>query len=290
VPPADFDHWNVYRSPSSFTNVSGMPPLSSSSTNAYTDSSAILGTGYYYAVTGVDTVGNENKSVVSVLLPGNLAPSTPGGAVPADGAAGVLGADVGLSWQASDPEGSALTYDVYLSTDAAQVAVLDVTVRVAQDLTAAAWTASGLQFLTTYHWRVVAFDALDAGTASPVWSFTVGVAAPVLNAVSPVVLPQPTLSWQPVAGATRYHVQVDDDPAFGSPLVSDDTVTPTSFVPPSPLPDGELHWRVRAFDAAGRPGPFSAADTFTVDSTPEIFADGFESGNLSAWSSSVGGS
>ncbi len=294
VPPADFDHWNVYRSSSPLTNVSGMVPLTSSLTNAavtaYTDSTAVPGTGYHYAVTAVDTVGNENKGVVSVLLPSNLAPSTPSAAAPADGAAGVLGATVGLSWQASDPEGSALTYDVYLSTDPAQVAALDVTVRVAQDLTAAAWTAPGLDFLTTYHWRAVAFDALDAGSAGPVWSFTVGVAAPVLDATAPVVPPRPTLTWQAVAGAARYHVEIDDDPGFSSPLVSDDTVTSRSFVPPSPLPDGELHWRVRALDAEGRPGPFSVAGTFTVDSSLQIFADGFESGDVSAWSSAVGGS
>lgn len=45
---------------------------------------------------------------------------------------------------------------------------------------------------------------------------------------------------------------------------------------------------VRARDAAGNWGPGTAV-TLTVSASPVIFADGFESGNLSAWSASSGG-
>ena len=42
------------------------------------------------------------------------------------------------------------------------------------------------------------------------------------------------LSWAPVAGATKYEVQVDDDPSFASTYASVSTVN-TSFVPPMNL-------------------------------------------------------
>ncbi|MDZ5663825.1 Ig-like domain repeat protein [Nocardioides sp. zg-1308] len=57
------------------------------------------------------------------------------------------------------------------------------------------------------------------------------------------------LTWAAVAGATRYEVQVDDDPAFGSTYLSVSTVN-TSFVPPMNLAGGTIYWRVRAFTGA----------------------------------------
>ena len=53
------------------------------------------------------------------------------------------------------------------------------------------------------------------------------------------------LSWAPVAQATKYEVQVDDDPSFGSTYLSISTVN-TSFVPPMNLTEGTNYWRVRA--------------------------------------------
>jgi hypothetical protein len=54
------------------------------------------------------------------------------------------------------------------------------------------------------------------------------------------------LSWASVPGATKYEVQVDDDPTFASTYLSVSTVN-TSFVPPMNLAPGTTYWRVRAF-------------------------------------------
>jgi hypothetical protein len=54
------------------------------------------------------------------------------------------------------------------------------------------------------------------------------------------------LSWAAVPGATKYEVQVDDDPTFSSTYLSVSTVN-TSFVPPMNLAPGTTYWRVRAF-------------------------------------------
>lgn len=68
------------------------------------------------------------------------------------------------------------------------------------------------------------------------------------------------LSWDHVAGATRYEVQVDDDPNFGSPAfipaATNSTVNNT-YVPTANLPAGDKYWRVRAKNAANEDSPWS---------------------------------
>jgi len=52
------------------------------------------------------------------------------------------------------------------------------------------------------------------------------------------------LGWMFVPGA-NYQLQIDDDAAFGSPLVNV-TLEQPYYTPPSPLPAGQYLWRVRA--------------------------------------------
>ena len=66
---SDFYYYAIYRKTSSFTNVTGMTPitmLSGSHAGSYTDSSVVNGISYYYAITAVDLAGNEFKDVSSV--------------------------------------------------------------------------------------------------------------------------------------------------------------------------------------------------------------------------------
>jgi extracellular elastinolytic metalloproteinase len=55
---------------------------------------------------------------------------------------------------------------------------------------------------------------------------------------------QPNFTWAAAGAATQYRIEIDDDPAFGSPVV-DEIVAATSFVPAAPLADDTLYyWRV----------------------------------------------
>jgi subtilisin-like proprotein convertase family protein len=61
----------------------------------------------------------------------------------------------------------------------------------------------------------------------------------------------PNFSWSAVATAGEYHLEVDDDPAFGSPVI-DEVVTGTSHVPAAPLVNDTLYyWRVTTTNACG---------------------------------------
>lgn len=89
---------------------------------------------------------------------------------------------------------------------------------------------------------------------------------PALVAVSPdpTADSTPLMDWDDVADGARFRIQIDDDPAFGSPAVDDDTLTASQHVP-APLGDAIWYWRVAALDAVGNQSDFSAADSFTLD-------------------------
>lgn len=66
VPPSDFAAFRIYRSSRPFTSVSDKTPLvalTDPSVRTYTDHTVVDGADYYYAVTAVDTHGNERKDV-----------------------------------------------------------------------------------------------------------------------------------------------------------------------------------------------------------------------------------
>jgi len=65
-PTGVFDHYAIYRKTSAFTDVTGLTPIATVtglSSTTYTDSTAVNGTHYYYAVTSVATGGGEIKTV-----------------------------------------------------------------------------------------------------------------------------------------------------------------------------------------------------------------------------------
>lgn len=76
----------------------------------------------------------------------------------------------------------------------------------------------------------------------------------------------PTLTWNPVSGATGYEVQVDNNAAFTSPEYQNNALGPTDLQVTTPeLPDGLYSWRVRARRADNTWGAWSAVDTLVVN-------------------------
>lgn len=73
---------------------------------------------------------------------------------------------------------------------------------------------------------------------------------------------QPVLTWSAVTWAVGYEIQVDDSRDFRSPVKSDNTLPSPSFQ--ATFANGTYWWRVRAKDAGGKWGAWSAAETFVV--------------------------
>jgi len=97
---------------------------------------------------------------------------------------------------------------------------------------------------------------------------------------------RPLFEWSAAGGATSYALEVDDDPAFGSPAIFETGVPGTTFTPSTDLEaDTNYSWRVRSENQCGA-GPASTVFSFTTESLLP-FADGFESGDTSAWSATL---
>lgn len=113
---------------------------------------------------------------------------------------------------------------------------------------------SALSLGTEYFWRVRASNAGGSSTYSVVWSFTTEVSKQVVlsspsNGATGVEL-SPTLSWNPVLGASSYRVQVSKSSDMSSPVVDQSGVASTSLTV-GPLDKSTIyHWRVRANNAA----------------------------------------
>lgn len=94
---------------------------------------------------------------------GNLPPDHPTSPSPADGAINI-GVNRILSWECSDPNGTNLTYDVYFGLSADPPLVHS-------DLTANTYNPGGLEYDSTYYWKVVASDGVFE-SEGPLWTFT----------------------------------------------------------------------------------------------------------------------
>jgi hypothetical protein len=102
-----------------------------------------------------------------------------------------------------------------------------------------------------YQWFVSAKNASTVGGWSAPAVFT--ELTPVKTGpTSGVASLRPTLSWQPVAGATRYEVRVNDVTGKLLNLFPSVRVTGTSWTPPADLVSGRVYsWIVRAVNSTG---------------------------------------
>lgn len=127
-----------------------------------------------------------------------------------------------------------------------------------------------LGYGTTYYWQVQAVDACGYGTWSEIRSFTMECPPPgtptlTSPADAAVDVPRPALlEWDIVSGASSYQIQIDDDPAFGSPTSDVEIfgLGSTAFHAPSLTEATTYYWKVRASDQCGW-GEWSVSRSFS---------------------------
>ena len=75
----------------------------------------------------------------------------------------------------------------------------------------------------------------------------------------------PTLVWEAKPDATAYHVMLDNDADFSSPLINDATTTGTEFYPHSYLADGNTYyWKMRYQNDIGEWSVWNRAWSFSL--------------------------
>lgn len=153
--------WDVY-----FGDADA-PDLAASgiTTNAYTAHVTKGGT-YFWQVITTDANKVTTKSPVWSFEV-NSNPGIPNTPDPALNATNVS-CNPTITWDATDPEGDDLTYDLYLGKTSTPAVV-------ASGLTDASFTVvTTLSATTAYYWKVVAHDPYGGSSESPVWKFTTG--------------------------------------------------------------------------------------------------------------------
>jgi hypothetical protein len=173
-----------------------------------------------------------------------------------------------LSWT---PVPGARTYLVSLATDPGLGSLVKVNGS-GQPIQTSATTFTPTAALApgAYYWGVTPVDARgNRGAPSPVrsfvwaWPSTTALHLDDLNAAPEAF--DPRFSWNSVAGAARYEVEINSSQDFapGSKVCCSDKTIGTSLSPTQLLKDNVYYWRVRAFDADGNAGVWNYGGSFT---------------------------
>ncbi len=120
---------------------------------------------YAVEVSVTDGFLSDMQAITVTVVNANDPPAPPTDETPVNGATGIsVHAD--LSWSGSDPDGDALTFDVYFGT------ANPPTTPVATGQSDLTYDPGTLQYSTTYYWRVDAEDEHGVQTTGNVWHFT----------------------------------------------------------------------------------------------------------------------
>jgi hypothetical protein len=90
--------------------------------------------------------------------------------------------------------------------------------------------------------------------------------SPANNAILPLNQ-SIAFSWNPVAGASTYQIQIDDSSTFNSPVLSRTGITQTQTTH-TLASEGTFWWRVRGRTASGVNGAWSAVRSFEIRRAP----------------------
>lgn len=156
--------WTVY-----FGKTSSPAQVATNvSTNTYTANVGPNGGLFYWQVVATDA-NNITTSSAVWSFDVNSNPGATNLVLPATNAIGV-GVTPTLKWNKPvDPQGDALTYDVYLSTATTPITI------VKSASTDTTFTVSpALSATTDYYWKVVTKDPYGGQSVSPIWKFTTG--------------------------------------------------------------------------------------------------------------------
>ncbi|MBI2427230.1 MAG: fibronectin type III domain-containing protein [Ignavibacteriales bacterium] len=177
-------------------------------------------------------------------------PSDPTLASPKNGSTGTAGAT---------------SYHIQVSTNTAfQTTVVDQAA-----ITATSASVSGLEFGTTYYWRVRGIDLRDSSAWSSVWSFGTqqqSLSAPTLISPADGATDQPTtvsFRWNSPTGSQFCRLQVSTSPSFSTTVFDDSSITGTSLQSGNLSPNTQYFWRVSARNDAGT-SPWSTIWSFTT--------------------------
>lgn len=264
--------YRVFRSTAS--NTEANPTLAGGlTTTTYTDSSAVVGTLYYYKVTALNTAGVSgfsNEGGPAAALPN--APPIPQNLI---GTAGE--AEMQLSWNAST---GASSYSVYRGTapagEGATAIASGITITNYTDLAA----ADGI----TWYYVVKAFVGPGVGAysgASNEVSGTPDPQAPNLSVLSSAGASPVILGWTSSTGATSYTLY------RGTAVISSNSLN-TTYTDSGVVAGSTYTYTVKAVDAPGSSPASNAVTVTIIPAIPALTATNGVSQVSLSWTASAG--
>ncbi|TNJ45857.1 hypothetical protein KFZ70_09715 [Tamlana fucoidanivorans] len=225
-----------------------------------------IGEVYYWKIDASDLINGSSSEVRSFkkLRPG--APDEPIIVSPANKSPAMSG--VVLDWtDVTDPEGDAVSYDVYLDKFN-QPATLVGTV------TNSEFTTTNLDVNSAYYWYIVAKDPSGNFTESEVSGFSVVGASPGFPGikdfqVANVLSLDEALIWEPASGATSYDVYIDTvNPPVNK--VASDIVETQYLVKNSEIPSDITDVKTYYALVVAKDGSGGETNSFPVEFTPQM--------------------
>jgi len=180
-----------------------------------------------------------------------------------------------LSWS---PVAGARKYLVSLATDPKLGSLVGAK---PVETSATTFTPAAALAPGTYYWGVTPLDAEgNRGVPSSVgsfrWSWPSTTTLHVDDLVAAPELYDPRFSWNPVAGAARYEVEINSSVDFapGSKVCCAGTTINTSLSPTVVFKSNTYYWRLRAIDMDGHTGVWNLGPSFTktFDNVPPVAA------------------
>jgi hypothetical protein len=161
VNPFDTVTYDVY-----FGTSSSPPKVSDNQTSlTYDPGTMDLETTYYWKIVAWDNLGGSTPGPTwHFTTRGNDPPYTPSNPNPQNGSTEVdINKDV--SWSGGDPDGDTVTYDVYFGTSSPPP-------KVSSNQSSTSYNPGTMSLVTTYYWKIVAWDYFGEKAIGPIWHFT----------------------------------------------------------------------------------------------------------------------
>lgn len=215
-------------------------------------------TTYYFRIRSYNA--NGNSSYTSTVISRTSAPLAPSGL----NATAASASRINLTW--TDNSGIESAFEIDRATNASFTSGL-ATFTASRNATS--FAATGLANDTTYYFRVRATNAVGDSANSSVDSATTSgsVTGDITLTATPVSESRIDLSWEGVAGATAYRIEISND---GSSFYQSETVDATGT---TAIADGfyagqHFYFRVVAVGASGNLAGSNVAGATTPGGTP----------------------
>ena len=175
-PDGDVVTYDIY-----FGTTSPPPKIISNQSNiTYNPGTMNYSTQYYWKIIAWDNYSASTEGPLwffTTEVKPNTPPNTPSNPSPANAATNVY-LSTTLSWTGGDPDGDAVTYDIYFGTTSTPP-------KVKNNQSTLSYSPGTLTISTKYYWKIVAWDSYDASTPGPTWSFTTK-ALPTVSITKPL--------------------------------------------------------------------------------------------------------